>query len=109
MSKLQDLVREFDRARGWHEVKPEDTFLHLVEEVGEVARELLGRVGYKDAPDNLKSELADLTLLLYKLADQLGIDLEAAALAKLAENERRFPLEYSRLEMDRYLKRRNED
>ena len=109
MSRLQELVREFDRARGWHEVKPEHTFLHMVEELGEVARELLSSVGYKHVDGNLKSELADLTLLLYKLADQLGIDLESAALEKLAENERRYPLEYSKLEMERYLKHRDED
>lgn len=109
MSKLQDLIREFERARGWHRVRPEDTFLHIVEEVGEISRELLGRVGYKDSAGDLASEVADLALLLYKLADQLGIDLEAAALQKLTENEDRFPLEYSRLEMERYLEHRDED
>ncbi|WP_457636518.1 MazG-like family protein [Oceanithermus sp.] len=109
MSRLQKLVRQFDRARGWHEVKPEHTFMHLVEEVGEVARELLSVAGYKDRAENLRSELADLALLLYKLADQLEIDLEAAALEKLAENEKRYPVEYSKLEMERYLKHRDED
>jgi NTP pyrophosphatase (non-canonical NTP hydrolase) len=109
VNRLQSKLRQFDRSRGWHEVGPEHTFLHLVEELGEVARELLGRAAYKDASGNLAGELADVALLLYKLADQLGVDLEEAALEKLAENEKRFPLEYSRLAMERYQKRRDED
>jgi len=109
VNRLQERLREFDRSRGWHEVKPEHTFLHIIEELGEIAREILKEVGYKEGQARLTEELADLTLLLYKLADQLGIDLEAAALEKLAQNERRFPLEYSRLEMERYRMRQDED
>ena len=109
MSELQKRLRRFDRERGWDGVRPEHTLLHLLEELGEVARELLREVGYKEGEVQLTGELADVGLLLYKLADQLGIDLEAAMLEKLAANEARFPLPESREAMARYLERNDED
>jgi NTP pyrophosphatase (non-canonical NTP hydrolase) len=109
VSRLQEAVRRFDRARGWERVRPEHTLLHLFEELGEVARELLREAGYKEGEGRLTDELADAGLLLYKLADQLGVDLEAAMIRKLAENEARFPLEASRAALDRYLAENDED
>ena len=109
MSRIQEALRRFDAARGWQRVRPEHTLLHLYEELGEVARELLRSVGYKEGSARLTDELADAGLLLYKLADQLGVDLEAAMQRNLAENEARFPLEASREALDRYLAENDED
>jgi NTP pyrophosphatase (non-canonical NTP hydrolase) len=109
LRSLQERVALFDRARGWQVVNETHTALHILEELGEVARELLHLAGYKapdpDAGGRLSGELADLTLLLLKLATSRGIDLEAAVAAKLEENERRFPLEESRAAIATYLER----
>ena len=106
---LRDLQRRLERSdteRGWDGVNPAHTALHVLEELGEVARELLVLAGYKtpdpDARTRLETELADVTLLLCKLASQHGIDLEAATVKKLLENEARFPLEASKAAMDVY-------
>lgn len=109
MSRLQERLRRFDAIRGWDRVRPEHTYLHLMEELGEVARELLRRAAYKEGAPNLTEELADAGLLLYKLADQLGIDLEAAMLRKLEANEARYPVASSREALERYLAHDDED
>jgi len=109
VNELQARVRRFDRERGWNRVRPEHTLLHLFEELGEVARELLRDAGYKEGAARLTEELADAGLLLFKLADQLNVDLERAMLDKLAQNERRFPLPESREALERYLERNDED
>jgi len=109
VSSIQEEVRRFDEERGWQAVRPEHTYLHLIEELGEVARELLARAGYKESHGRLADELADAGLLLYKLAAQTGVDLEAAMRRKLAENERRFPLVESRRALERYLDHNDED
>jgi len=66
----------------------------LAGEVGEFANvsKKIARGDYSldGAKPKLESELADVFIYLLKLADQLGIDLEAAFLTKLAHNQDRF-------------------
>lgn len=40
----------------------------------------------------IESEIADVAILLFELADNCGIDLAAAMRAKLARNEARYPV-----------------
>jgi len=108
LAEWQDWVRRFDAERGWEEVAPEHTALHLVEELGEVARELLRLSAYKRGGPRLGEEMADFLLLFFKLANQVGVDLEEALRAKAEELEARFPVEESRREIARY-RARNED
>lgn len=109
MGRLQERIHRFDAERGWERVLPEHTLLHLMEELGEVSRELLRTRGYKEGEARLSGELADVALLLYKLADQLGVDLEEAMLQKLEENEKRFPTSAARTALERYLAYNDED
>ena len=109
MSRIQEALRRFDEERGWNRVRVEHTLLHLYEELGEVARELLRQVGYKEGSARLTDELADAGLLLYKLAEHLGVDLEEAMLSKLNENASRFPVASSRTALKRYLATNDED
>jgi NTP pyrophosphatase (non-canonical NTP hydrolase) len=85
-------MREFTEARDWgrfHDLK--SLTLALTGEVGEVA-ELVQWLPADAVPDveRLGDELADVFLYLVRLADVAGVDLGAAALAKLARNEERF-------------------
>ncbi len=113
LSQLQRRLETFDAERGWDAVNPAHTALHLMEELGEVARELLVLAGYKtpdpDAKTRLEGELADVTMLLLKLSSQLGLDLERAVLEKLHANELRFPLEASRAAMSNYREHQGAD
>lgn len=102
MASLDDLtarMREFTEARDWgrfHDLK--SLTLALAGEVGEVA-ELVQWLPADRAttPDDglrerLGDELADVLLYLVRLADVAGVDLGAAAAAKITGNEERFPV-----------------
>jgi uncharacterized protein (DUF2252 family)/NTP pyrophosphatase (non-canonical NTP hydrolase) len=97
---LRDRMRQFARDRDWGRFHdPKSVILALVGEVGELA-ELFQWLPAADAqalaqdqPLNTRAgeEMADVLLYLVLLADILGIDLGAAALAKMDDSERRFP------------------
>ena len=46
-----------------------------------------------ETADRMRSELADVTIYLVRLADLLGVDLVEAARVKLAESDRRYDVE----------------
>lgn len=102
LTELQAQVEAFDRARDWHRVAPAHIGLHLLEELGEIARELLRREGYKGGEGHLDQELADLLILIAKLANSLGVNLGQAVSDKLAELQERFPLEEARAAIQHY-------
>ncbi len=109
ISDYQHWLEAYDEARGWDRVAPAQTFVHLVEEIGEVARLVLYKEGYRnpderaDLQAELAGELADAATFLFKLAYQFDIDLEAALIGNQAKAERRFGVTESRAEMARYL------
>lgn len=106
LMELQAWVRRFDEERGWDEVDPAHIALHLMEELGEIARETLRLKAYKDGEASLAGEMADLLILLAKLANTVGVDLERSVSEKMQANEARFPLELSRQAIERYRKRK---
>lgn len=97
---LRDRVRQFGAERDWSRFHdPKSVLLALVGEVGELA-ELFqwlpaGTAAKLASADPLRTraseEMADVLLYLVLLADVLGIDLAAAAHAKLTDNARRYP------------------
>jgi len=74
------------------ETTPTHAFLHLIEEVGEVARVLLhketkrGKFKNTTEAGNLEDEVADIFWQTLKLASYLDIDLEKAFINKLEKN-----------------------
>jgi len=112
LSQWQAWAGEFDRVRGWDATDASQVVTHLVEELGEVAREVLRLEGYKganqEAGQALAGELADLLLMVFKLAAQTGLDLGAAVAAKGVELEGRFTVSRSREETRRFLEARIE-
>lgn len=102
LSELQQAVEEFDRARGWQRVNPEHIVLHLLEELGEIARELLRQAAYKEGQSDIAQELADLLILTAKLANRLSLNLEQSVTAKLEEIQQRFPIESAQAAIERY-------
>ncbi len=106
LSAWQARAQAFDAARGWDQVAPEHTLLHLVEEVGEIARSFLQGLRYKDVPTDsstLGEELADLLMLLLKFASSQGISLELELHALFERLQKRFPEDEGRRAMARYL------
>jgi NTP pyrophosphatase (non-canonical NTP hydrolase) len=113
--EYQTWLRGYDEARGWEKISPSHSFLHLIEEVGEIAREVEHFEGYRDADDpddvraHLAEELADAATFLFKLAYQCGVDLEDALQANMTKAENRFSVAFGRAETERYLARQAEN
>lgn len=62
---------------------PELSYIKLTEEIGEIAGAML-----KGKRDEISSELADVGLCLYLLADKLNIDLDVAMTYKVMNDVR---------------------
>jgi len=76
---FQRQVKAYDKKKGWVNDRPEDAVLHMQEEVGEIARNLLKRSGYKRGRYDSKSmndEITDLLYLTFKLGNLLELDLD---------------------------------
>jgi NTP pyrophosphatase (non-canonical NTP hydrolase) len=96
-------IREFSAARDWdayHNAK--DMAVAIAAEAGELMQHFVwqqpdqidARVEAKRA--EIASELADVGILLFEMADRLGYDLAAEMGAKIDRNEHRYPVEKSR-------------
>ena len=112
--EYQAWLQAYDEARGWDRISPSHTFLHLIEEIGEIAREVEVLEGYRDGTDadhsraHLAEELADAATFLYKLAYQCGVDLEDALKSNMIKAENRFSVAFGRADTERYLARQAE-
>jgi len=100
LDELTRLMREFSEERDWKQFHdPKSLILALVGEVGELA-ELFQWVPADEAATwaaepghraRVGEEVADVLLYLLRLADELGIDVMAAARAKQAAARAKFP------------------
>jgi len=98
-------LRQFADERDWQPFhSPKNLVMALSGEVGELT-EIFQWMTEADshtaasAPQTAKAvrdELADVTLYLIRLADVLGVDLNAAIASKLAANAVKYPVETSR-------------
>ncbi len=113
--EYQAWLQAYDEARGWDKITPAHSFMHLIEEIGEIAREVEYLEGYRDVPDagearaRLAEELADAATFLCKLAYQCGVDLEGALRANMTKAEKRFSVDFGRADTERYLARQAEN
>jgi dCTP diphosphatase len=99
---LEDIRRElaaFAAERDWEQFhSPRNLLLALVSEVGEAA-ELLRWQGDAepaipaDKREAWSDELADVFILLVRLADRSGVDLTSALALKLAKARAKYPVE----------------
>jgi NTP pyrophosphatase (non-canonical NTP hydrolase) len=103
LERLAARLRQFAEARDWEQFHtPKNLAMALAGEVGELVAEfqwLTAEESRDPDPQTLArigAELGDVTTYLVRLADVLGVDLIAAAEAKLASNERRYDPEHYR-------------
>lgn len=100
---LTSEIRDFRDARDWLQFhNPKELAVAITAEAGE----LLQHFVWQDAAQSerrvierraeIESEIADVAILLFELADNSGIDLTDAIRAKLARNNERYPVQKSR-------------
>ncbi|OYT32392.1 hypothetical protein DRJ22_04670 [Candidatus Woesearchaeota archaeon] len=95
LRELQAYVKDFVDERNWR-TPASDILIHMVEELGEVARNVLKMKNYggqhtSNSDHNMHEELADVFYLLLKLANESDVDLAEAFSKKMEKNSRRFP------------------
>ena len=100
LDALAQRLRDFAAARDWEPFHtPKNLTMALAGEVGELTA-LFQWLTPAESADwrsdetrefNVEDEIADVMLYLVRLADVLGVDLLAAANAKVDRNEKRFP------------------
>ena len=98
-------ARQFREERDWEQFQdPKSVLLALVGEVGELA-ELLQWLPAEHAKDLIAAEplhtrvgeeLADVLVYLVGLAEQCGVDLAPAALAKIEKSSVKHPVEQTK-------------
>ena len=102
---LAQALADFARERDWDQFhSPKNLVMALTGEVGELAEvfqwmpEEVSRGAARDpkTAQAVQDEMADVLLYLVRLADVLGVDLDAAARAKLAINASKYPADKAR-------------
>lgn len=103
IAELTARIRAFRDARDWMQFhSPKDLSVAIIAEAGELLQHFVWkspeeswqRAKLKEA--EIADEIADVGILLFELADNLGLDLGAVMQAKLDRNEHRYPVEKAR-------------
>ncbi|MFH1055272.1 MAG: hypothetical protein V1744_04160 [Candidatus Altiarchaeota archaeon] len=79
LNELQREVASYDVRFGWTHDKPEETVLHMQEEVGEISRNMLAMLKYKKQKydrEEMNDEISDLLYLTLKLGNLLKLNLD---------------------------------
>ncbi|WP_367874607.1 nucleotide pyrophosphohydrolase [Luteolibacter sp. Populi] len=103
ISDLTSRIRAFVAAREWQQFhNPKDMAVAIAAEAGELLQHFVwqqpDQVDRRAAEkhDEIASEIADVGILLFEMADLLGMNLGEVMEAKIARNEQRYPAEKSR-------------
>ena len=100
LEELAEQLRRFAAERDWEQFHtPKNLAISLAVEVGELLEhvqwgndtEIAARFGSAEGRAEIGEELADVLIYLVRLADLAGVDLLAAASAKVAANAERYP------------------
>ena len=103
ISEITTKIQAFVDAREWrqfHDAK--DLSVAIAAEAGELMQHFVwqqaGQIDERVASrrEEIASEIADVGILLFELADNLGLNLGEVMEAKIANNEMRYPVEKAR-------------
>lgn len=100
IAELTERIRAFRDARDWSQFhSPKDLAVAIVAEAGELLQPFVWKSREesweraREKRAEIADEVADVGILLFELADTLGLDLAAEMRAKLERNEQRYPVE----------------
>lgn len=98
IKELSTRIRHFSAAREWQQFhNPKDMAVAIAAEAGELLQhfvwqqpeQLEARVELRR--EEIASEIADVGILLFEMADLMGLKLGQVMEAKIARNEERYP------------------
>ena len=103
IAELTERIRAFVAAREWQQFhNPKDMAVAIAAEAGELLQHFVwqqpGQVERRadERRDEIASEIADVGILLFEMADLLGMNLGEVMEAKIARNEHRYPADKAR-------------
>ena len=103
ISELTQRICAFRDARDWAQFhSPKDLAVALTAEAGELLQHFVWQTPEQSLErvscrrPEIAGEMADVAILLMEFAEVTGISLGEAVAAKLARNERRYPVEKAR-------------
>lgn len=103
IQELTARIRTFVEARQWEVYhNPKDMAVAIAAEAGELMQHFVwqqpGQIEQRVAErrEEIASEIADVGILLFEMADILGLELGEVMAAKIAHNETRYPAEKAR-------------
>jgi dCTP diphosphatase len=96
-------IRAFRDARDWLQFhSPKDLSVAIAAEAGELLQHFVWKSPEESwqraeaKKPEVASEIADVAILLFELADNLGLDLATVMLEKIENNESRYPADKAR-------------
>jgi dCTP diphosphatase len=103
IQKLTAEIRAFRDARDWRQFHaPKELAVAIAAEAGELLQHFVwqspeqSEQRARERREEIAGEMADVAILLFELADNLGLELATVMRAKLAKNELRYPVEKAR-------------
>ena len=103
IQQLTTQVCAFRDARHWEQFhSPKDLAVAITAEAGELLQHFVwqspeqSRTRMHERKEEIASEMADIAILLFEMADASGISLGEAMAKKLALNEERYPVDKAR-------------
>lgn len=103
ISQLTARIQGFVDAREWRQYhNPKDLAVAVCAEAGELLQHFVWQqpdqvdARARDHRDEIATEIADVAILLFELADNLGFNLGEEIQRKIEHNEVRYPVEKSR-------------
>ncbi len=103
ISGLTARIRAFVEAREWQQYhNPKDMAVAIAAEAGELLQHFVWQQPDQverradERRDEIASEIADVGILLFEMADLLGMNLGEIMEAKIARNEDRYPQDKAR-------------
>ena len=111
---IQQKLRKFAEDRNWEQFhSPKNLSMALAAEAAELLEifqwlteeESKDIISSEKEIEQVKEEIADVFIYLVRLADKLNIDIEKEVLAKIALNEKKYPVELSKNNAVKYNRR----
>lgn len=103
IQELTSQIRDFVAAREWQVYhNPKDMAVAIAAEAGELLQHFVWQQPEQleqrvlERKEHIASEIADVGILLFEMADRLGLELGAVMAAKIANNETRYPADKAR-------------
>jgi NTP pyrophosphatase (non-canonical NTP hydrolase) len=103
IQELTAEIRAFRDARDWQQFHaPKELAVAIAAEAGELLQHFVWQTPAQseqracERVEELAGEIADVSILLFELADTLGLDLTEAMRRKLTQNALRYPVEKAR-------------